>query len=97
MKLMTGIWLGVAGLALFLLLGQIFSAYPDLRAGVIRLFALLAIGGVTVGAINVLLFVAQQDAGMVSIATIKSPLIASGVVVAGILGLLLLVMVVGGA
>jgi hypothetical protein len=97
MKLATGIWLGVAGLALFLLLGQLFSAYPDLRAGVSRLFILLAIGAATVGAVNVLLFVAQQDAGEINGATLRTPVIASGLVVAGILGVLLLVMAVGGA
>ncbi len=54
MKLSTYFWCGVAGVSGILLLGQLFADYQDLRAGVTRLFGLIALGVFAASGLNVI-------------------------------------------
>lgn len=55
MKISSMAWCGVAGLGLFLLLGQLFADYPEIKFGVLRLVAILGIGLLIGAGINLLI------------------------------------------
>lgn len=55
MKVSAIVWCGVAGLGLFLLLGQLFADYPELKFGVSKLVAIIAIGLLVAAGVNLLI------------------------------------------
>ena len=88
MKPVTFFWLGIAGLGVFLLLGQLLS-YADLQFGVFRLLGLLALGVVVAGSIYVILCGMQGTENLGSQA--RAALLMGG----GALSLLLLIVLIG--
>ncbi|MBF2074556.1 MAG: hypothetical protein IGS50_12460 [Synechococcales cyanobacterium C42_A2020_086] len=77
MKPVTLFWIGVAGCGGVVLLGHIFASYADLRAGVIRLLLLGAVGV----AIAVALHVAAARHENPDLVFDRKPLIGLGVLV----------------
>lgn len=94
MKPATMAWLGCAGCASFLLLGQLFADYAELRGGVTKIVVMILLGLIGLGGYNIILYVAQNE--KLQRGQLTQPMMITLAVAGFVMAMLLAVMMVGG-